>query len=224
MDITINSNIPAQKLRDILSSLPSTLSGRNSSHDDIRRVFTSHFVHKLFSLLLKSYIARANGGTDSLGNRWKPLADSTLARKARTMQLGAVTEFNLLTQRQLDKWQQEYNKAKKDLSSVMPTAKAEAMARRIAWKNSRSRIPIGVHNGDLIRACRPGTISGDSYTPPDGQFLSESPGRLIIGLDVDHAKFFNKARKIWPRSMKSWVTEAAAYAARKTAEHLRKYT
>lgn len=222
MDIQIDTHLPQQELLKLLRSLPSNLSGRASNIEGVRRVFLAHFTHTLFSLLIRSYIARANGGSDRLGNRWAPLADSTLARKHRTMRLGVITEFNMMSDRRIAKWNKDQQDALASLKKAGVSSKeATKLATRIAWQNSRSQIPIGVESGQLIRACRPGTISGNRYYAPKGQFLSEDSGVVEIGLDVDHSVHFDRKRKIWPKNIRPWIIEACRVATTKTLEYMK---
>ena len=57
------------------------ISGNASDRYGIGRVFWSTFTHSLFTSIYESYKVRSEGGTDDLGNVFKPLAKSTVASR-----------------------------------------------------------------------------------------------------------------------------------------------
>jgi hypothetical protein len=44
----------------------------------VQRVFYGHLAHEMFKRIHESYRVRSEGGTDELGNKFKPLAPSTI--------------------------------------------------------------------------------------------------------------------------------------------------
>lgn len=64
----------------------------------------------------------------------------------------------------------------------------------------------------LLNSLAPGQISGASYLPPKEQLYLLKINELILGSNVPYSGKVGKLRRLWPRNMKRWITEACDMA------------
>ena len=64
----------------------------------------------------------------------------------------------------------------------------------------------------LLNSLAPGQISGHNYIPPREQLYLLKINELILGSDVHYSGSVNKLRRLWPRNMKRWISDACDMA------------
>ena len=64
-------------MRRVLRQLGRELSG--AKRTKLTNVFKANLTAEIFREETKAFLAKSTGGTDEFGNRWKPLAPSTVA-------------------------------------------------------------------------------------------------------------------------------------------------
>lgn len=68
----------ARSVKLMLRNLPAIITGKTIAHQRVREAFINGFSHRFMQLVHRAAIHKSNGGTDELGNRWKPLQKSTI--------------------------------------------------------------------------------------------------------------------------------------------------
>jgi hypothetical protein len=64
----------------------------------------------------------------------------------------------------------------------------------------------------LLNSLAPGQISGVGYVPVREQLYLLKINELILGSDVPYSGKVHSLRRLWPRNMKRWITEACDMA------------
>ena len=68
----------ARSIKLMLRNLPAILTGKTAAHTRIREAFIGGFSRRMMELVHRAAIRKSNGGTDELGESWKPLKRSTI--------------------------------------------------------------------------------------------------------------------------------------------------
>lgn len=181
-----------REMRRIFEELPGQLSGRRPDPDRIRQRFLAYFTEHLVFKINQGYNAKSqHGARDDLGNAWKRLAPSTVARKLRKMQHVARG-----IERQL-------------MGSRLTAKQRQAKSLELA----RTAVPIGIDTGALEKSWRPGRVSGNKYYPNSKfQNVTIDTKGVRISSDHEHAAHFHRVRPIYPRRMSKWTKEAMVVA------------
>jgi len=178
---------------------------------------------------------KANGGTDSLGTKWKPLSRATIA--ARPVRKGEVGRFGiggrgskafknrtrgLLTPEQDNLWKGIFASTVKRLMVTLGEREAKSKAAETAWailksKGAKTRlgtlggrdVQILVNTGRLLTSYSPGRVSGGSYTPPSGdQTVIFHDFGIRITFSVPYGDATEATRPVLPPAASSWVSDA----------------
>ena len=68
----------------------------------------------------------------------------------------------------------------------------------------------------IYNSLAPGNIAGHDYRPSKDQLYELTSAGLRIGTEVEHAKYVNKKRPLWPKKMKPWIAVAVREATNQT--------
>ena len=245
----IQTTMTRQEVTKIFRDVPRYIDG-SLRHDkySIRRVFWSTLGHEIFSRLYDSYRIRSEGGTDDLGNVFKPLARSTIAnRKIGRGNLGSLkftkkqsgTSFKdrqrgLLTPTENRKWKAIYFNVFNELLVTMDWNEAKATAAKIAWgvlkKNgARTKIQdLGDRNVLIMRdtdtlyeSFHPGDKGARTYRPTENQIFEVDGTTATIGTSVEYASFHNETRPTIPDNIQPWVNESIDLAFNGVMDHIK---
>lgn len=227
MAITRKTRLSEQQVRNLVNSLPSIIDGTQKDRFGIRSTFMGTVAHHLFSKIHEAYMDKSRGQSDELGNRWKPLKESTkIARLSKPhvkRKLGLQNrKRGLLTSSQDKSWRQLYAQV---LSNLMNQGVDYFTARDIAagtaWNALKAAgaltraslakqvfTPIMIDTGRLVGSLAPSKGSGSYYRPSKDQVYETPPGELVLGTKVEYAEKASEERPIWPDNIDPWVDEA----------------
>jgi hypothetical protein len=230
--------------RDIPRYIDGTL--RNDKHS-VRRVFWSTLGNELFGRIHDSYRIRSEGGTDDLGNSFKPLSPSTIAsRPIGRGNLGGLgltkkqtgTSFKdrkrgLLTPAENAKWKAIFSKVLTKLLLTQSEDTAKMVAAKIAWatlKNQGARtkkeefsdrdVLIMRVTDTIYNSLAPGKAGARTYRPPANQVFEIEGTTVTMGTDVPYAHFHNNTRPVIPDNIQPWIDESIDIAANAVMEHM----
>lgn len=177
----------------------------------------------------KAFIAKAQGGADEAGDRWKPLSPATIAYSRRhpglpkAPQRAAYRPSYGLTKKQREKWWETYRRAlarfKGDKGSAARVAWAAAKrdgAVTLMDKYGNTKVDILRDTGLLLNSLSPGVASG-------AQVFRVGRGEVIVGTNrkwawVHHNGSKNgriPQRRLWPDVLRwpgSWWQDIAEQA------------
>ncbi|MHA1663252.1 MAG: hypothetical protein ACTSVR_08370 [Candidatus Thorarchaeota archaeon] len=197
--------------------------------------FKAFLVQVLMERIYREYKVKSEGGTDSLGLKWKPLARSTIAQ--RPLKRGDISRFGiggrgeraykrrtrgLLTSSQDKVWRGIFASNFERLVGELGTAEAKARAATLAWAILKSRGVqtklsilgdrkplIMINTGRLLRSFAPGTVMGDTYIPPNGdQVVTVTPSGVRIDFRVPYGEAAMSERPVLPPGSSVWVEES----------------
>ena len=236
-------------LPDIPSLISSSFGGgvvystktKTEAKKSVEKILGSSFVwerfvtvlgHSLLTKIHKGFIAKSEGGSDSLGNSWKSLKQSTIAgrpiqgRDSLSLSIRGRQGRGLLTKTQDTQWKGIFASNFGRLVQFMPPPAASSKAASIAWgilksKGAETRketlgsrkVPILIDTGRLEKSLRPGKLSSKSYRPPSkDQIFKTTKNSLVLGTSVSYAADQHKTRRLWPKDIGPWVEEAISEA------------
>lgn len=202
------------------------LRGESRKYRSVYTIYNAIFIQELMKRVNISFWARAKGGTDDLGNQWKPLAPSTHAYKPlspmerKTYSLNGKRTRGLLTPAQDRVWRLTFFIQLKQLSKKMGENEAKEEAAKRAWEKvkllgAETKIGLGritdinIRTGALVAATYPGTVSNNRYYPPKNQVVDVRPrGGVKIRFTLPYVKEVDKVRPIVPDDISPWIQEA----------------
>jgi hypothetical protein len=205
------------------------LNGQDKKFISVHNTYKAYFLKRFFELLNRSFWARAKGGTDDLGNKWKPLHPKTHAYKPlspmekKTYSIGGRRFRGLLTPEQNKKWQAIYASKLKQFQKK-GVSDPEKKAASAAWnlikglagartKLSLNRLTdINIRTGRLVKATYPGQISNNRYYAGKDQQVIVSGTNVKVKITVPYANEVDRVRPIIPTNCKAWVEDAHKYA------------
>lgn len=209
----IHTGASREEILRTLFTIPRRVSQRSAAAQAMyRRVADAVLTH-----IRAAFVTKAAGGTDEAGDRWAPLAASTIRRKARRMmnRTERKREANPdqgYTKRQQEQWQQAYRRG------LIITQGEKSIARRYAFDVMRRagaetiydkyapRVQILIETGRLLNSLTPqatGTGAGD-------RVFRIEPGAVVIGTSRKGAAKHHHGnpgrrlpqRRLWPAPMK----------------------
>jgi hypothetical protein len=200
------------------------LTGKAPKYISVHRAYKSRKIHEIMKRVNRSFWIRANGGTDDLGNSWKPLAPATHAYKPlspiekNTYAIDGKVTRGLLTPEQDRVWRGIYARTLKRLQQ-RGVANPEKEAASKAWailkaKGARTLISLGritkinIRTGRLVAATRPGAVANHRYYPPRDQIVEVRPRSIRISFRIPYAKAVDRVRLIVPNNIDKWIIEA----------------
>ncbi|MGE3410127.1 MAG: hypothetical protein AB7I37_25310 [Pirellulales bacterium] len=241
----IYTRLSRSELKARLAQLPRILSGHVTDSLGIARGFKLRLAVAWLSKIKQAFIVKARGGTDECGISWPPLSPKYLAygrgpkstRTAGKHSPGGKDGF--MSKTQLAAWRKIYARNLAWLAVDLPLVESKARAAQIAWAAMKRQgvktklqvfgsrvVEILRDRGLLFNSLSPGILSergpDASYSPPDGQALIDNPGELLVGTNVDYAKYHQGddeqpgRRRIWPRADEipaSWLEDFSETAA-----------
>jgi hypothetical protein len=200
------------------------LLGKVYKYRSVANLYKARLIQELMRQVNRSFWARAKGGTDELGNKWKPLAPSTHAYKPlspmekKTYSLDGKRTRGLLTPAQDRKWRRIFAKNLKIFERKGdPDAKKKAAA--IAWsvlisEGAQTLIGLGrvtdinIRTGRLVAATKEGSVANNRYYPPKAQKVKLSPRSIHIGFDIEYIKEVDAVRPVIPADISVWILRA----------------
>jgi len=75
--LTLRLRGTKSQLVQALHEVPSWITGSQADRHNIGKVFKAHFARSVFTRIHAAFMDKSAGGSDELGNTWKPLAAST---------------------------------------------------------------------------------------------------------------------------------------------------
>ena len=212
----------------------------------IGSVFWGTFTRELFKRIHRSYEVRSEGGTDDLGNKFKPLSPSTIA--ARPIGKGQLGTFGLtkkqsgtafgkrtrglLTPKENDLWKLVYarNVARLRLNVNERTArnvaakKAWAAVKAIGAKTrkellSKRNVLIMRVTDRIFNSLEPAGGTG-YYRAKKDQLYEQVSGTITLGTLVEYAKHHNDTRPVIPDNIDPWITESFNIAMNEVNNHI----
>jgi len=237
--LTKNIPMPATRRDAVgeLRMLPRYITGTMPDIHGWGRRFKMFFAFHLLEKIHDAFLTKSDGGTDETGLRWKPLKRETIAQ--RPLGPGEATKFGirglgrsgrgLLTMSQNRRWKGIFYSTFKRLLLKVGEAQAKVLAAKLAWANLKSegaktkldvlgdrKVPILQVSHRLIKSLTPGSLSDDSYSPPEEQIFESHWGSVTIGSKVPYAAKQHKTRPLWPslaaQGRAGWTTQSAKWA------------
>lgn len=202
------------------------LRGESRKYRSVYTIYTAILAREVMLRINISFWARAKGGTDDLGNQWKPLAPATHAYKPlspmekKTYSISGKRVRGLLTPAQDKIWRLTFAIQLKRLSRKMGENEAKEEAAKRAWEKVKSlgadtKIGLGritdinVRTGALVAATYPGTVSNNRYYPPKNQKIDIRPrGAIKIVFTLPYVREVDRVRPIIPEDISKWIEEA----------------
>lgn len=203
------------------------LRGESRKYYSVYTTYKSILIQEIMTRINQAFWAKAKGGVDDLGNKWKDLAPSTHAYKPmspielNTYEIDGELTRGLLTPDQDHKWKtifaRTFNRLKKKGFS---DKEAKKQAGERAWgvvkaAGARTKIGLGritdinIRYGRLVAATKPGTVSNNRYYPPRNQEVIYQPrGKVKIRFNLPYAKQVDAVRPIVPDDISPWILEA----------------
>lgn len=186
----------------------------------LRRLYHAFFMHYFFKIVYEQFMVKANGGTDDLGIKWKPLAQSTINRKY-AKKYGKSNTKGRLTAQQTRLWRGIF-------FSYVKRGKSNAEAAQIAWGILKAKgalvgadpsffqeLLINVETEMLAKSLKPGKVLVRKaiYIPrPNQKAEVRDDGSFSIGSLVSYASEVNEVRPFLPDNYQRWVSQAKQLA------------
>lgn len=207
-------------------SIPEILLGSVPGTEDIFQQFWTYVALALLRWSYEGFVAKAKGGTDQFGNRWKPLSPATIARRPFSQkelsQLG-ISELSgrgLLTEQQNKQWKAifrshflrelknlgERDAKKKAASAAWGILKARGARLKKDLIASRN-VFILVVTKRLINSLKPNKPTFP-YVPPREQTFEANPNRIRVGTSVPYAARLDQDRPIIPEQILTLLDDA----------------
>lgn len=193
---------------------------------EYRDRYEALLLYHLFSIIHANFLIKSAGGADSLGNRWKPLADNTRIYKqffpGEKRKAGIRTYsggIGILTPSLSALWKGVYK-------NLLSRGKSPAVAARLAWGIVKARggktkketlanrkVPILITTSRLEKSLRPGKVVRNKYIPVPLQIAEINNGVVKVGTKVPYAADVAEERPPIPMNIDPWIREAGMKAA-----------
>jgi hypothetical protein len=224
----VTTKAPAE-VANLIESLGDVLAGNKPDPHHIADAFWSAFAHSLAMSVHAAFIAKSQHGKDELGQSWPDLDPKTKAysrpdaRKGLPLYKGKPTEYGnthrpTLSPSQDKQWRAIFVSRLAFLRTQMSEDAAMRQAAILAWSVLKSRgattildyaknrtVLLLQRSGRLEKSLRPGSISGDLYSPPDGQVFRRDKNSLTWGTAVEYANRVSVKRPLWPKNIDVWI-------------------
>lgn len=216
------------KVMQQLRKLPKVLAGKELTNSQLSRNFKTAIGVELLTKIHDAYLVKSTGTSDELGNRWKPLAKSTIAarpiRPGEKSSLGIPRKYKdqkgLLSPSEKRQWGGIFRSLlAKFLLQGMGNIEAHVKAAKLAWAIMKSRgaktridtlgnrnVPILRVTDRLLNSITPGRYVASSgvYSPPTEQIFTIRSDSVTIGSKVPYAKYVHRKRPLWPVGNARW--------------------
>lgn len=202
------------------------LTGKVRKYISVHRRYKAVKSRELMKRVNAAFWAKAKGGTDDLGNKWKPLDPKTHAYKPlspmekRTYSLGGKRTRGLLTPAQDKRWRRIFaRKYNRLVKRGIPEKEAKEKAAKLAWtivisEGARTKIglnritDINIRTGRLVNATRPGTVANNRYYTPKDQVVEIKPRSIRITFRIPYISKVDAVRPVVPDNIDKWHQEA----------------
>lgn len=233
MSDTIITTKTPKVVNDLIDSLGEVLSGDKPDLHGIKEAFWSAFAHSLATSVHKAFLIKSAHGTDELGQKWPDLDPKTKAysrpeaRKGLALHNDKPTKAGnrnrpTLTKEQDKEWRRIFVSRLAWLRTQVSDSEASSQAAAIAWNHvkkvmgattilafAKDQILLLLQrSGSLEKSLRPGSFSGEKYSPPDGQVFKIEKSGLTWGSSIEYASRVDKKRPLWPKNIDPWITRA----------------
>lgn len=202
---TIYVRTTRAKLKQTLALIPSVVTAGGATAD----AMMTRCGLTALGRIKAAFVVKARGGTDEAGDRWQPLAPSTIVNRMRRKRTAAqkrrpVHPSQALNSRQQARWWDVYRRG----LAIYKGNKAHAAAR--AWlilraegavtlfdKYANSQVEILRDTGILLNSLSPGVTSAE-------QIFKVGPGEVIVGTNRVGASWHHEGkencpqRRLWP--------------------------
>ena len=222
------------------------ISGERFDRYGVGRVFWSTLAAEFYSRLYASYKVRSEGGSDDLGNSIAPLAKTTIAMRpiARgslgslglTKQSGTALQDRqrgLLSPSENREWRQIYSRVLTSLIPRVGVDRAKQIAAAVAWKKLKEKgaltkkdllgrrdVLIMRVTDAIFNSLKPANSGSRGYRARRNQIYEQTGKQLVLGTEVEYAKFHNNTRPVIPENADQWANEATSIAFNKVAQHV----
>lgn len=218
--------------------MPGILSGRipDGRGGELARGFALRLAVTAMANVKQAFIVKARGGTDEAGDKWKPLAPSTIANRMRKGKAGVVNRRRVKAGQAVRRAQRDVRHAQTFRKTLVSEIRLNAAQERLEkarrqYAESASNIEILKDTGRMFNSFSP---SSGGLLNTDGS-LDVRPGVALFGTNVQYAKFHHYGgskpgrppqRRLWPEPShwpQAWwddLREAAQTAARKVSQEL----
>lgn len=215
--VTVRLKMSRSQLIERVYALPGILSGR-SDNPEIARGFALRLATTAMGFIKPAYVAKARGGVDEAGEKWQPLAFSTIKRRMMKGNNRKITDRAKKAEREAKHAEQVMNEAPTFRKGLMAEAKLHGAKQKRAraltkYAQAVASIEILRDTGRLFNSLSPG-YTGQMM--PDGS-LEVRPGMVTFGTNVKYAIFHHSdeprklgkngkpklpQRRLWPKPSK----------------------
>ena len=235
-----------RQIKTIINNIPLYISGERFDRFGVGRVFWSTLAAEFYSRLYASYKVRSEGGSDDLGNSFAPLTKTTIAmRPIARGSLGALgltkrsgtalqdRQRGLLSPSENKEWRQIYSRVLTSLIPRVGVDRAKQIAAATAWKKLKekgaltkkdtlgSRDVLIMRVTDAIfNSLKPSSSGSRGYRARHNQIYEQVGKQLVLGTEVEYARFHNNTRPVIPDNAEQWASEATSIAFNAVANHI----
>lgn len=217
----VTTHATPQDVLRALRQVPRAASGRRvpTGWGAVTRQLYVRVGLQALDLIQQAFVVKSRGGTDEAGERWQPLAPSTVARrnaKPRRRPRGTTHPSAALTPKQRQRWWELYKRGlawfKGDKAHAAAGAwvklRAEGGARTLAEKFGLGQVEILRDTGLLKNSLSPGVppdAAGSSPPRVKHQVFRLGRGEVTIGTNRQGAAAHHRGlghvpeRRLWPR-------------------------
>lgn len=235
------------ELKKAIANVGKYISGKKMDIYGVRTAFFRTVAQFFYAKIYEAYIVKSEGGTDELGNKWKPLSPSTIAQ--RPISRGELSLLGLskkqtgvsikdrtrglLTPDENRAWKAIYSSRLRRLLVEYPEPVAKQIAAKLAWGfvkkrgallkkdvlGSRDVLILRVTD-TLLKSLKPTEGTTGDYRPRKYQIYNIKSGSLELGSDVPYAKYHKNVRPPVPDNWREWGAEAREAGLLAAVEHL----
>ena len=247
MAVKVQTTKSKQYVTRIINSVPGYINGTVPDIHKVGAVFWTTLIREMYRKIHESYEIRSMGGSDELGNSFKPLTTKTISQ--RPIGKGNLREFGLtkkqsgtnfkdrtrglLTPEENRAWKRKYSVVLSQLMRRVNSGQAEKIAAGVAWNHVKSKGAetkinlLGNRNVLIMRitdaiynSLQP-TEGSDRYYRKRNNQLAEIEGtKLTLGTTVSYAKYHNQTRPVIPNNADLWIEDAVNLATNAAITHV----
>lgn len=202
-ETTVYVRMPRSRVHSIIRSIPAAARQGGPADDILKRAGDA-----FLSRVHRAFLIKSRGGTDECGDRWKPLARSTVLKRLRKKNPTRESDrpSSALSPMQREKWWGYYRGA-------LAKYKDKGIAAKVAWKQlgggghydkyGSTSLGILLDTEELLRSLQPGGSKS--------QVFRISPGEVKVGTNRKGALANHKGggnllqRRLWPPPQK-WTS------------------
>lgn len=216
------------QVKNLIHKIPKILQGTASDRFGLRPAFAGAVAHHLFSKIHEAYMIKSRGQTDELGQKWKPIKESTKIRRLSDPKIKSKLGFGgrkrgLLTSSQDKSWKKIFAEV---VTNLMKQGIDYTIARDIAagaaWNHVKALgaptrasvakqvfFPAMIHSGRLAASLSPSKGMGAQYRAKKDQVYEFTGANIVLGTKVEYADSVSEERPLWPENIDKWVDEAS---------------